>query len=369
MLPVQRLTREIQAGQNVFLIGPPGCGKTAIAFEAIAQSGYSTSVQTKEGLQSTLFRASLLERVDLTGCLVPDFEKGITRQLPFSVIEGLRTTKEKVVVLFDDFLQMALDAQAGLMRLFDNNFFSENVVCLFLTNRAQDMAGCNRLCEPLRTRRNSVLVMPNPPSISSTTGNRPSNERVTGYQLCAWEELAKSWDRWAASHGCPGEILAFLRQENKYLYNWLPTADSSTMFADFRTWGNQIVRWKHGLNTLADMECSLGTEIAGWFHSFLQIANQLPTKAEIARNPLTAKIPTDPGGCWFIASVLGQSVEPTWVREYLQYITRLDRTFVALSVIDCYSRGEREPALKKALCSCSEWVDFFARNQHIFLGS
>ena len=121
------LRAEMEAGQNVLLVGPPGIGKTSMIIQVAKECGYSMEVETEEGIQSTLLRASLMERVDLTGCMVPDHDLGITRQLPFSLIKGLQKTNRKIILFPDDLGQAPLEAQASFMRFFDNNFFPPNV--------------------------------------------------------------------------------------------------------------------------------------------------------------------------------------------------------------------------------------------------
>ena len=71
----------IDARQRVLFVGPPGCAKTSRAAAAAAASGHDLIV----------FRASLAERVDLGGCLVPDAAAGVTRALPLELLHRLRT--------------------------------------------------------------------------------------------------------------------------------------------------------------------------------------------------------------------------------------------------------------------------------------
>ena len=51
------LDQELAAGQRVLLVGPPGCGKTARVNAAFAAAG----------IPLTTWRASLMERVDVSG--------------------------------------------------------------------------------------------------------------------------------------------------------------------------------------------------------------------------------------------------------------------------------------------------------------
>src|SRR3990167_2908278 len=226
------LRAEMEAGQNVLLVGPPGIGKTSMIIQVAKECGYSMEVETEEGIQSTLLRASLMERVDLTGCMVPDHDLGITRQLPFSLIKGLQKTNRKIILFPDDLGQAPLEAQASFMRFFDNNFFPPNVCVWAATNRPGDKAGVNSLCEPLRSRFHSAYIVPTPETKDKADG---------GVLLCEWKELVEQWVNWAFDHEAPPEIIAWHRSTNgKSLYNWSPNSDPSVRLADFRSWGAMI---------------------------------------------------------------------------------------------------------------------------------
>src|SRR5437764_12206019 len=123
------------AGQRVLLVGPPGCAKTA----RIA------SVAKELGKRLVVMRASLSERVDFGGALVPDTKAGVTRALPLEVLADLQSTTEPTLLFLDDLGQAPIDVQAALMRLFDDGALSPHVLIWGATNRPGDVAGVTRL--------------------------------------------------------------------------------------------------------------------------------------------------------------------------------------------------------------------------------
>src|SRR5258706_14542821 len=86
------LARLLAALQRVLLVGPPGIGKTA---RILAVAGTS-------GRQVVTMRASLSERVDFGGALVPDQKKGVTRALPLEQLHQLQTTELPTLLFLDD---------------------------------------------------------------------------------------------------------------------------------------------------------------------------------------------------------------------------------------------------------------------------
>lgn len=349
------LRQEMAAGQKVLLVGPPGIGKTASILAAAQDTGYKTSIETKEGLQSTVLRASLMERVDLTGCMVPDAKMGVTRQLPLSLINTLQKTAEKVLLFFDDMGQAPIDVQASLMRLFDTHFLPKNVLIWGATNRPGDKSGVSSLCEPLRSRFDAAYIMPVPGSQDKPDGGVP---------LCSWADWCETWIDWASNNNAPSEIIAWHKSTaGKSLYAWSPQADPSIRMADFRSWGSMITRWNKGLRSLQYVSAVLGKAVAAEFLSFCALKDKLPTPDEVWHNPTTASVPTESSAKWLISCVLAQQVTTTVLGEFITYLNRMnDRVMMAFAARFAFKRKE----IGGKLPSTPEWKKWFQENGEIF---
>lgn len=353
------LVQEMRVEQRCLLVGPPGIGKTGVILASAEEAGYKTSVQTEEGFQSTVLRASLMERVDLTGCMVPDNKLGITRQLPFSLIKAVQNAKEKVLLFLDDLGQAPIDVQASLMRMFDAHFLPSNVLIWGATNRSGDKAGVTSLCEPLRSRFDSAYVMPTPNIEDKADG---------GTLLCPWYDSTErqaswidQWINWAFDNNAPPEIIAWHKSTNgKSLYTWKPHADPSVRMADFRSWGTMIRRWNESLRSLQQVSAVLGKDVASEFLTFCALSDKLPSPEQVWMNPLKASVPTDPSAQWLISCILIQQLTSPCVDQFLRYVVRMPRIMTAFSARSAYNK------LDNKVSGNETWKKWYHENQEIF---
>ena len=341
----QILIDELKARQNVLLVGPPGCGKTARIMSVAGSCGYRTIV----------WRASLMERVDISGCIIPDAVAGISRQLPFLDVHMLQNSTEKTLLFIDDLGQAPGDVQAAIMRLFDGGFFPANVVIWAATNRPADKAGVTSLCEPLRSRFNSAYIIPTPGSADKSDG---------GVLLGDWKSEVEAWLDWAFSQNAPAEIISWIRFSestgNHPLYQWQTSADPSVRMADYRSWGAMISRWNSGLRSLPAVSAVLGKPAASSVLAFASMMSDIPDFSAMCVDPDNAPVPTAPGAQWLVATAFASRVQAATCVPFLRYIVRLPRMLTALAARDAFKR------LGGNLSGCREWVKWFGENQTLF---
>ena len=332
----------MKVGARVLVVGPPGCGKTARTQALAAACGRKLIVM----------RASLSERVDFGGALVPDTKAGVTRALPLEVLHDLKTTTEDTLLFLDDLGQAPMDVQAALMRLFDEGELSPHVLIWGATNRPGDVAGVTRLCEPLRSRFGLAFAIAAPGTVDTPEG---------GVVLGTWSDEVAGWTDWALDHDAAPEIIAWHRATSgRTLYAWKPSADPAVRMPDFRAWETVIKLWNHGLRDITAISAAIGKPAAVEFLAFARLADKLPTPDQVWMDPLGAPVPDDPSALFLAASMLAAAAEPKNAKALVTYLTRMPRVYGALLARDAFRR------LGPTLSGTKEWNTWFLANQDIF---
>ena len=332
----------INSRTRVLFVGPPGCAKTARAIAAAKATGHDLIV----------FRASLAERVDLGGCLVPDSAAGVTRALPLELLHRLRTTTQPTVLLLDDLGQAPIDVQAAAMSLFDAGALPDNVLIWGATNRPADKAGVTALCEPLRSRFHVAFNIATPTSEDKADG---------GTFLAPWKDEVESWCDWASEAGFAPEIIAWHRSTTgRTLYAWKPISDPSVRLPDFRSWATVGRLWNSGLRDLRTVSAAIGKGAAAEFLAFAALADQLPTPQQVWLDPDGAPVPTDPAAQYLIAAMLGRAAEPKFAEPLVRYFSRLPRVMGAYCARDAYKR------LGAKLAGNAAWQKWWLANSALF---
>lgn len=345
MTTVSLLSAYLKARERLLVAGPPGCGKTAQILAAARASGYRVITM----------RASLSERIDFGGCMIPDTAAGVTRTLPLETLHLLRAATVPTLLFLDDLGQAPLDVQAAIMSLFDEGALPPNVVIWGATNRPGDKAGVSALCEPLRSRFTLKFNAPVPDMAAQSS-------RVTGPYLGAWEQALEGWLEWAEdTANAPAEILAWHRATGgTRLYDWKPSADPSLSMPDFRSWATAIRLWNAGLNDALTLTAALGEASASEFRAFASLASQLPTPQQIAMDPTGAPVPADPSAVWLVSTMLSQTVNGNNLQAFLTYLNRLPRVFGAFLGRSIFRK------MGATLSGMKSWNNWFTANQDLF---
>jgi hypothetical protein len=341
MSNTQELKGLMAAGIRVLLVGPPGCAKTA-RVHAIANA---------LGRRMVVMRASLSERIDFGGALVPDTKENVTKALPLELLKDLQTTTEPTLLFLDDLGQAPGDVQNALMRLFDKGELSPHVLIWGATNRPGDKAGVAHMQEPLRSRFG--------PKFSIAAPNTPLDG--ADVVLGTWEDEVADWCEWAMDNGAPPEVIAWHRSTNgRTLYDWKPSAHPAVSMPDFRAWETVIDLWNNGIQSLQTISAVIGKPAAAEFLSFARLASKLPTPDQVWMDPKGATVPEDPSALYLVASMLAGAVDDQTAGAAVIYMSRMPRVYGALLARDMYRK------LGAKLSGSKEWVRWFTDNHELF---
>lgn len=341
----------MRARIRVLIAGPPGCGKTGRIHDIAEQCGFEVIVK----------RASLSERIDFSGALVPDMEEGITKALPLDLLHHLRNAEVPTLLFLDDLGQAPMDVQAALMLLFDEGELSPNVLIWGATNRPGDQAGVSKLCEPLRTRFHVAVTIPTSPKFDEEGELIP--EPTDTVMLGTWAEELAGWCDWAIDHDAAPEIVAWHRSTSgRTLHTWKINSNPAVRMPDYRSWETVMNLWNAGMRDLSTVAAAIGKPTAAEFMSFAMLADKLPTPDQVWLDPKGAPVPdeSEASSLYLVASMLGAAADAQHVSALMQYLDRLPRVYGALLARDVFRR------LGAKLSGNKDWIKWFTANQEIF---
>lgn len=282
----QLLTKAIPAGKNILIKGAPGCGKTHIIDQVCEDLDVNEIVM----------HPAISDPTDFKGFPVYDKETGTAHFVPFGELLRILNANKRTVVFIDDIGQAPVSVQAALMQLIYggrvNGFkIPDSVVFIGATNRKADKAGVSGLLEPVKSRFTTIVELA--PTLSE-------------------------WLDWAADHGQPADLMAFLQWQPQYFNAFEATGDLTN---------SPTCRNLAGLGDLRKMDLpessrfavfagAVGAPCATAYNGFLALLDNLGEfdPNTVIANPLTAKVPDEANiayalGCALIGQANVENIE------------------------------------------------------------
>jgi AAA domain (dynein-related subfamily) len=304
----QKSTRRIV----VFLIGPPGVGKTASVGQAAQSAGKSL----------VTFALPTCESVDLRG--LPHVENGATRWASPLPREG------SGILLLDELSSAAPDVQVAAHHLVHAEPGSDMSLPkgwhLVLTgNRASDKTLFRALSAPLRNRLTTLHVEPD----------------------------IKQWTEWAMDNGISSTVTGFLRWRPELLM--AKEIPGEGAFPSPRSWEAVSNILSLELDSHAEREMVQGTIGEGAtteFAAYLLTARELPQIESLMANPSKAPVPTSPSQLYALVTNLAQ-----FTREHkksaMKYVSRMPADFASVYVFDVRRGGHYDIKADKEI---GKWI-------------
>jgi len=310
----------LEAGDKVFLWGPPGIGKTEMV----------TQVCRSLDMPCLPFHASLREQVDLRGIPVYDPVARTTfwaapNELPQEKRDGARG-----VLFCDEFNQAAPQVQSALGGLVHDGICGEyelpkGWIVVAAGNRVADKAAAQRMPSHIRNRFSHLHVIPDIPS----------------------------WCDWAGKNGIAPELVAFQRLRSgelngKGLLHVMPKDDNVNAYPTPRSWvkAAKYVGAPKALRVKL-MAAHVGAAYASEFDAFIDLYQSIGDLQDIIKNPATAKLPDSPSTRYAVCTGLARMATKANLAAIHQYVKRIEdgagkqhRESEALVMHDATSRDE-----------------------------
>lgn len=287
---------ETDSTTPIYVEGPPGCGKTSMAFTLAERLGIDPRV-SHQGGGVVVFRPSLRDPVDLMG--TPNNDGDTTRWKPPHELAQLREGKWLLVI--DELPQggpQMQNALAGLMldRFINELHLSDDVYIMATGNRTQDKAGANRVVSQLGNRV-CRLVMDDPNIDEFTT--------------------------WALDKDLDPVGIAFLRRNVAALLDFDADRFSN---ATPRSW-ERVLRLNNekmpGDRFFKAVTGFVGEGRAAEYIGFRRMADSLPDVDAIVKDPDNTPVPDSAEVCYVCVSTLSTMTKADNFATLLRYVKRL----------------------------------------------
>lgn len=279
----------------VYVEGPPGCGKTSMAFTLADRLGIDPRPSHKGG-KVMIFRPSFRDPVDILGG--PDLSGETMRWKPPQELHQL--SKGKWLLVIDELPQggpQMQNALAGLMldRFINELQLSDDVYIMATGNRTQDKAGANRMVSQLGNRV-CRLVM-----------DDPHIDEITTHFL---------------DLGLDPVGIAYLRRNVSALLDFDPDRPSN---ATPRSW-ERVLRMNPDAPSdrfFKGVSGFVGEGQAAGYLGFRRMADSLPDVDAIIKNPDTTPVPDSTEVCYVAVCTLSTMTTQKNFATLLRWVNRL----------------------------------------------
>lgn len=317
----------------VLLKGPPGGGKSALAFD-IGDEG----IPRKPGGNPVpfdnvvVFNASLRDPVDMMG--TPRNTGVVTEWVPPKELHIL--SKGRNLFVIEELTDCATPMQNGLCciiydKKLNDLVLSPETFIIATGNRTQDKSGAQRLTTKLANRMRIFDFDPN----------------------------LDDWCDWALGKGISPIMIQFLRFKPNLLLDFSPDRELNPTP---RSWERASLVPEELPDELffASIAGDVGEGAAAEYTGFRRIYLNLPDIDSIIMEPKKAKVPTDPATLYALSGALAHRVSKDNFDRVTQYTERMPPDFQVMCVNDAMKLC---PDIKKT----KAFVEFAVKNSNLLL--
>ena len=336
----------LNAGENaVHLMGEPGVGKTAMHKEIIARTGYRG-----------VYIDGPNTDVGQSGMPIPNHE---TRTLDFYPAGhyGLHLNEPLVIMIdewtkTDDYVRNTLHPLLHERRLGEFQLHPDSIV---FTTGNMDADGVGD-------------------SSKAHTRNRQT-------WLTYMKPTAKEWCVWASNAGIAPEVIAWVheyehcmasymdggQEKNPYIFN--PNDASQTSFVSPRSLAKAshwvLRRDRITENAfIAALDGTIGFSASRDMQAYIELADQLPTREAIEKDPDSALVPNSPAAQCILVFKATQIASKDNYATWMRYIKRMPKEVQAVFINSILEM----PSKKAWVMTHPTFVTWARENQYMFAG-
>ncbi len=305
------LSRVFKAGHVSFISGSPGTSKSSV----IAQLAKDNELELID------IRLSMMTPTSLNGFGQVNGDK--SRFVPFEVFplkgDELPKGKNGWILFLDEINAAPLSVQAAayklvLDRMVGDFELHEDVYIVAAGNLSTDGAIVNRMGTAMQSRLIHFEV----------------------------ELDSKAWITWANKNKVDFRIIAYIDFKPSVLSSFNPEHKDNT-FACGRTleFASDLIKDSKDLNhdDLVLLAGAIGEGNAKEFYSFTSIFEEMPTIADIKRDPENAKLANNPSFMFGVSSFVAEYVTENNSEQLFKYIERFSPEFQVVACRAIYKRN------------------------------
>ena len=335
----------IPTGEPVYIEGPPGIGKTAIARQVAGKlyGGQDWQQHDWRSGDPDWFVDVRLSQHDPS-----DFKFPIVDQQARTVhwVQSLfpRDPDWKGVIMLDELshappLLQTIALQLTQERRVGSDSLPTGAAVVAAGNRHSDRAGANRLLTSL----------------------------VNRFVTLEAEHEPKEWTVWALRNGVHRDIIGYLGFKPPMLYDFRPNGGDQKAFPSPRSWERASNLLKAGIPDRLRHDLltgCVGEGAAAEFVNYLEIVAGLPDLDKVLAKPDRAPVPNKPAACYAIAIALAERIKDSdngVIANFVAYMERLRPEHAVLGVHTAVVNMEER------FLACPEAMQFATEHRDMFL--
>ena len=303
----------ILAGQTPYLEGPPGVGKTAMAYELPAILGDDFGI--------IMVRLADLESVDGRGMPHVDVENNRTIWISPEFLPRASEHGERGVLFIDEWPQGAPSVQNAFGQLIrersiGNYRLPDGWVVVLAGNRATDRAATSMVPSHIRDRVIRLEVEPDQ------------------------DVFAK----WAAENGVRADVVSFIRARPTHLEGF-----------DSKEWKSPTPRGWESVSRVMDQNPDsdirlamiagiVGQGAAGEFLAHFELADYMVPFSSVVADPEGADVPERLDVLYAMTGVMARRIDPENLGQVIRYLGRLPQEMAIITMKDA---SNRTPAIRE----------------------